>query len=198
MKITPYNYLCILLASVAIGSCSKDGDSKYDLYIVSASKMIGIKSSNWDNVEPQLRNKPGYQYSKAADNLSNILQGVADLPALDDSNRAVTGKILLNIAPDNRIFHASFTTEPLSKEVAYALLLNYNKGTLNTLTTISSSFGSIVENGSGGNDRVEVVLSKLRSGQEADQLGITYRSPQGEHTMVVFRQNDGRYIFSYR
>ncbi len=193
-----YKYLFIVLATAAIFSCSKDGASERGLYIVSASKMVGIKSNNWSDVESQLKNRTGYRYTKSPENLSAIIKAEVQLPAIDDSNKAVKGAILLNIAPDNRISHASFHTDPLPKTVAYAMMLNYNKESLKTLTGITFSIGSIVENGRGGNDRVEVVLSKLDSGQEADQLAITYKSGQGEYTMVVFRQNDGRYIFSYR
>lgn len=193
-----YKYLFIVLATAAIFSCSKDGESKRGLYIVSASKMIGIKSNSWSYVEPLLKNKTGYRYSKSPDNLNAVIKAEVHLPAIDDSNRTANGSILLNIAPDDRIFHASFTTVPLSKTAAYAMMLNYNKESLKTLTGISFSIGEIVENGWGGNDRVEVILSKLASGQEADQLAITYRSGQAEYTMVIFRQNDGRYIFSYR
>ena len=117
---------------------------------------------------------------------------------IDDSNKAVSGTILLNVAPDNRISYAAFDTAPLTKTVAYAMMLNYNNESLQTLTGISSSIGEVVENRSGGNTTVGVVLSKLNSGQEADQLGITYNSARGRFTTVVFRQNDGRYILSYR
>jgi hypothetical protein len=193
-----YKYLFFVLATAALFSCSKDGESIYGLYIVSASKMISLKTNSWETVEPQLKNKSGYQYNKAADNLSNVLKATVTLPAIDDSSRDVKGKILLNIAPDNRIFHASFDTEPISKTLAYAMMLNYNNETLKTLTAITSSIGQIQENQNGRNDRVDVVISKLNSGQDADILGITYKTGQAEHTMVVFRQNDGRYIFSYR
>jgi hypothetical protein len=193
-----FKYLFIVLATAAIFSCSKDGVSKAGIYLVSASKMIGIKSNNWSEVEPQLKSKTGYKYSKSSDNLSNIIKAEVHLPAIDDSNRTVNGKILLNIAPDNRIFHAAFDTGPLFKTEAYAMMLNYNKETLKTITNITFSIGEIQENGRGRNDKVDVVLSKLNSGQDADQLGITYRGGQGEFTMVVFRQTDGRYIFSYR
>jgi hypothetical protein len=108
------------------------------------------------------------------------------------------GTILLNVAPDDRISYAAFETEPVTKTVAYAMMLNYNNESLKTLTGISSSIGQVVENGMGGNPAVSVVLSKLQSGQEASQLGITYRTAGGSFTMLVYRQNDGRYIFSYR
>lgn len=193
-----YKYLFIVLATAAIFSCSKDGQSNRGIYLVSASKMIGIKSNSWSNVEPQLKSKTGYQYTKSPDNLSSVIKAEVHLPAIDDSNRAVNGAVLLNVAPDDRIFHASFDTEPLAKTVAYAMMLNYNKETLQTLTNVTFSIGQIQENGRGSNDKVDVVLTKLNSGQEADQLGITYRGAQGEFTMVVFRQTDGRYIFSYR
>ena len=78
------------------------------------------------------------------------------------------------------------------------MMLNYNNVSLQKLTGISFSIGQVVENGIGGNTTANVVLSKLNNGQEADQLGITYTSDQGEFTMVIFRQRDGRYIFSYR
>lgn len=179
-------------------SCSKDGEDKNGIYLVSASKMIGIKRNSWSNVEPQLKNKTGYQYSKSPDNLSTVIKAAVHLPAIDDSNRAVNGTVLLNIAPDDWIFHASFDTEPLPKTEAYAMMLNYNAETLKTLTNITFSIGYIQENGWGSNDKVDVVLSKLNSGQEADHLGITYRTEQAEFTMVVFRQTDGLYTFSYR
>jgi len=194
-----YKYLFfVLVATAVLFSCSKEGESKYGLYIVSASKMISLKNTSWERVEPELKNKTGYQYSKGADNVSSVLKAVVDLPAIDDSNRAVKGKILLNVAPDNRIFHASFDTGPMSKTLAYAMMLNYNQETLKTLTGITSSIGQIQENRSGRNDRVDSVISKIASGQDADILGITYKTAQAEHTMVVFRQDDGRYVFSYR
>lgn len=47
---------------------------------------------------------------------------------------------------------------------------------------------------------VDTVLSKLKNGQTADQLAISYQiSGRGTiYTIVVFKQNDGRYQFSYR
>lgn len=193
-----YKYLLIVLAIVTVFSCNKDADDKQDTYLVSARKMIDLKSNNWSHAEPLLKNKNGYQYTKSAENLSAVLKATVALPAIDDSNRAVNGSILLNLAPDDRIFHASFTTEPIARTAAYAMMFNYNNESLQILTGISSSFGQIVENGNGRNDKADVVLSKLSSGQEADQLGITYRTGQGDFTMIIFRQTDGRYIFSYR
>ncbi len=193
-----YKYLFFVLAIAALFSCSKDEASKSGIYIVSASKMIGLKSNSWSNVEPQLKNKKGYQYTKSPENLSNVIKAEVHLPAIDDSNRTVNGSIFLNIAPDDRVFHASFSSEPLPKTAAYAMMLNYNNETLKTLTGITSSIGQIQENRNGINDKVDVVLSKVLSGQDADILGITYKTGQGEYTMVVFRQNDGRYVFSYR
>lgn len=191
-------FLIIVLATALISSCGKDGQGRGDIYLVSAGKMIGIKSNSWSSVAPQLKNKKGYRYTKSPDNLSQVIKAEVHLPARDQSNRTVNGTILLNIAPDNSIFHASFNTDPLPKAVAYAMMLGYNEESLKTLSGITFSIGSFVQNGRGGNDRADVILSKVNSGQEAEQLGITYRSGQGEYTMVVFRQNDGRYVFSYR
>lgn len=193
-----YKYLLIALALTAVFSCRKDEAGEQDSFAASAEKMIALKSNDWSKAEPQLKDKAGYQYTKSPDNLSAFIKAEVHLPAVDDSNRTVNGKVLLNVAPDDRVFHASFTTEPLAKATAYAMMLNYNNQTLKTITGISFSIGEIVENGRGGNDKVDVVLSKINNGQEADQLGITYRSAQGEFTMVVFRQSDGRYVFSYR
>jgi hypothetical protein len=179
-------------------SCQKHGDKEGDTYLISARKMIAITSNDWSASEPQLRSKTGYQYTNAADNLSNMIKAEVHLPAVDDSNRTARGSILLNIAPDNRISYAAFDTEPLVKTAAYAMLLNYNNETLQTLSGISSSIRGYVENESGGNTTVNAVLSKVSNGQEADQLAVTYNSSQGKYTMVVFRQNDGRYLFSYR
>jgi hypothetical protein len=186
--------LLVLVAVVAL-SCKKDAG---DTYVVSARKMIAITSNGWSASEPQLSGKRGYQYTKAADNLSTVIKAEVSLPAVDDSNRTAKGSILLNIAPDNRIFYAAFDAEPLVKTAAYAMLLNYNSETLQTLQGITSSIGGYVENGNGGNTTVAAVLSKVSNGQEADQLAVTYNSGQGNYTMVVFRQNDGRYLFSYR
>jgi hypothetical protein len=110
----------------------------------------------------------------------------------------VKGRVLLNIGLDNRIFHASFNADSLPKAEAYAMMFNYNSESLKTLTRITDSIGGIQENNIGWNDKVSVVLAKLDSGIEADQLAITYRTNQSEFTMVVFRQNYGRYVFSYR
>lgn len=193
-----YKYFLILLFAAVVFSCSKDAASKNDTYVVSARKMIGLTGNGWDNAESQLNDKRGYRYTKSPDNLSAFIKAEVHLPAVDDSNRAVKGTILLNIAPDNKVSYAAFDTEPLAKTVAYAMMLNYNNESLQTLTSVSSSIGEVVENGSGGNTTVGVVLSKVNNGQDADQLGVTYKSAQGSFTAVVFRQNDGRYILSYR
>jgi hypothetical protein len=186
--------LLVLVAVVAL-SCKKDAG---DTYVVSARKMIAITSNGWSASEPQLSGKRGYQYTKAADNLSTVIKAEVSLPAVDDSNRTAKGSILLNIAADNGIFYAAFDAEPLVKTAAYAMLLNYNSETLQTLQGITSSIGGYVENGNGGNTTVAAVLSKVSNGLAADQLAVTYNSGQGNYTMVVFRQNDGRYLFSYR
>ena len=187
----------LLPALVALCALSCKKDSTDSTYIVSARKMIGISSNDWRATESQLSSKAGYRYIKSADNLSTVIKAEVHLPAIDDSNRTAKGSILLNIAPDNRVFYASFNTEPLGKAAAYAMLLNYNNETVQTLSAITSSIGGFVENGNGGNTTVSAILSKISNGQEADQLDITYNAVQGKFTMAVFRQNDGRYIFSY-
>ena len=184
------------LGTVALFSCSKD--SVQNTFIVSAQKMISITSNDWSNTERELRGKTGYRYTKSQDNLSTIIKAEVSLPAIDDSNRLVNGSILLNIAPDDHVFYAGFDTDPLAKTVAYAMFLNYNNETLQGLTGISSSIGEFSQNGSGGNMTATAVLSKIISSEEADQLGVSYNSAHGKFTLVVFRQNDGRYIFSYR
>ena len=190
-------YVYILLFVTTLFSCSKDGDSS-GKYIVSASKMIGLTGTNWSSAESQLSSKTGYRYSPAAANLANVLKATVDLPAVDDSNRTVKGAILLNISPDNLITFASFNTEPLEQSVAYAMMLNYNNESLRKLTGISFSIGEVIENGRGGNTTVDAVLAKVRAGQPADQLGVSYTTPQGRFGIILFRQTDGRYIFSNR
>jgi hypothetical protein len=191
-------YSLILVSFAAVFSCGKDAADKGDTYIVSASKMIEIRANNWSYAESRLQNKKDYQYTPSSPNLSNVIKAEVHLPAIDDSNRTVNGTILLNVAPDNMISYAAFHTDPVAQTVAYAMMLNYNHESLQALTGITSSIGEVVENNIGGNPAVSVVLSKLNSGQTADQLGITYNAGQGNFTMVIFRQSDGRYIFSYR
>ena len=59
-------YFLSFLTIVTILSCNKE---KQDgTYIVNASKMIGLTGNNWSNVEPQLNNKTGYQYTTALAN----------------------------------------------------------------------------------------------------------------------------------
>jgi hypothetical protein len=191
-------YLLIVLATAVVISCSKDAARKHDTYTVSARKMIGLKSNNWSNAEPQLKDKKGYQYMKSPENLSAVIKAEVHLPAIDDSNRVVNGAMLLNIAPDNGIFYTSFITDPLAKSEAYAMMLNYYNESLKTLTDITFSIGEIVENGRGENVSIGVIVSKVESGHEADQVAITYRSRQGKFILGLFRKNDGRYVFSYR
>jgi hypothetical protein len=190
------NFLLLSLATVTLLSCSKDSDD--DTYLVSAPKIIAITSNDWSVSEPGLKNKKDYKYTISPENQAAFIKAEVHLPAIDDSNRAVNGSVLLNIAPDNHVFYAAFNTEPLAKTAAYAMMLNYNNQTLQTLTGISSSIGGYVENGNGGNTTVAEILTKVSNGQEADQLAVTYNSSRGSYTAVVFRENDGRYIFSYR
>lgn len=189
-------YFLLFLSVIAVASCRKDGSG--NTYVVSASKMIALTRDNWNNAESQLRHKKGYQYTKSPENISTVIKAEVSLPAVDNSNRNVKGSILLNIAPDNIVNYAAFNTDPVSRPAAYALMLNYDQETLQTVTGISSSLGEITENNMGGNTASSVILSKLNSGQTADKLAITYTSTQGSFTMAIFRQNDGRYIFSYR
>jgi hypothetical protein len=191
-------FFFLVLVAVAALSCKKAADNEGGTYIVSARSMISIASNDWSATEPQLSTKTGYRYTKSPANLSNVIKAEVHLPAVDDSNRAAKGSILLNIAPDNRISYADFNTEPIPKTAAYSMMLNYNNETLQTISGITSSIGGFVENGNGGNTTISAVLSKLSNGQEADQLDVTYNASQGKYTMAVFRQNDGRYIFSYR
>lgn len=189
-------YFLFVLVTAGVLSCSKDRER--NTFLVSARKMISITTSDWNNTEPQLNGKTGYRYTKSPENLSTVIKAEVTLPAIDDSNRTAKGSVLLNIAPDNRVFHASFDTEPFAKVAAYAMLLNYNRESLETVSGVSGSIGEVIENGRGGNTTVDAVLSKVSSGQEADQLGVTYHTAQGKFTMVVFKQPDGRYVFSYR
>ncbi|WP_153800785.1 hypothetical protein [Foetidibacter luteolus] len=193
-----FKWSLIFLFVITALSCNKESASKRDNYIVSASKMIRLTGNHWSNAEPQLSDKVGYQYNKAPDEQSNIIKAASTLPAIDDSNRAVNGTVLLNIAPDNTINYAAFDADSLTQTIAYAMMLNYNNESLQTLTGISISIGELVENGMGGNPSMDVVLSKLNSGEEADQLAITHNAKQGSFTMVIFRQSDGSYEFSYR
>src|SRR5688572_27857592 len=116
-------YFLILLAIVAVFSCRKDGAG--DTYIVSANNMIGLTGSNWSSAESRLSNKRDYKYSAAPANLSAVYKASVHLLAVDDSNRAVKGNILLNIVPDNFISYAAFSTDPVTQTVAYAMMLNY-------------------------------------------------------------------------
>ena len=100
-----------LLATIVLLSCKKEEDGTY---FVSAQKIIGITSNDWSVSEPGLKNRNGYEYRKSPENLSAIIKAEVQLPANDDSIRTVTGSVLLNIAPDNHVFHASFDTEPFS------------------------------------------------------------------------------------
>ena len=183
------------LALLTILSCNKENKDG-GTYIVNASKVIGMARNNWSNVEPQLINKTGYQYTSSPPNTG--IKAEVHLLALDDSNRVVNGNILMNIALDNRVQFTKFDTDPIDKSAAYAMMLNYYNNTLQSITGITYSNGEVIENGQGGNVPVSVVLSKLTSGQLADQLAITYNCTQGQFTMVVFKQTDGRFVFSYR
>ena len=187
-------YFLTSLTIITILSCNKE--KQEDTYIVNASKMIGLTGNNWSNIEPELNNKTGYKYTVAPANSG--IKAAVDLLAIDDSNRVVSGSIILNIALDNRVQFTMFNTDTITKSAAYAMMLNYYNGTLHSITGIISSIGEVIENGMGGNVPVNVVLSKLINGQLADQLSITYNSAQGQFTMVIFKQSDGRFIFSYR
>ena len=187
-------YFVSFLTIVTILSCNKE--KQEGTYIVNASKIIGVTRNNWSNVEPQLNNKTGYRYTAAPANSG--IKAEVHLLALDDSNRVVNGTMLLNIALDNRVQFTMFTTDPIVQSAAYAMMLNYYNGSLQSMTGITFSIGEVIENGVGGNVPVSVVLSKLINGQVADQLAITYNCTQGQFTMVIFKQSDGRFIFSYR
>lgn len=193
-------YYLMLIVAVAVISCNKDGASKTDKYIVSASKMIGLTGDNWNNAEPKLMDKVGYQYAGSPVNVSNLVKAEVRLPAIDDSTKIENGAIYLNVAPDNVIHYAAYDTEPIAQTIAYAMMLNYNNESLKALTGITSSRGSFVDNNIGGSATVDGILSKLKNGQAADQLAISYQiSGRGTiFTIVVFKQNDGRYQFSYR
>src|SRR6186997_3585021 len=94
------NYFLGFLTIVTLLSCNKE-EQEGGTYIVNANKMIGLTRNNWNNVEPQLNNKTGYQYTPSP--ASTGIKAEVHLPALDDSNRVVNGNILLNIALDNRV-----------------------------------------------------------------------------------------------
>ena len=187
-------YFVSFLTIVTILSCNKEKQA--GTYIVNAGRIIGLTRNNWSNVEQQLTTKSGYRYSALP--VNSGIKAEVHLPALDDSNRVVNGAMLLNIALDNRVQFTMFNTDPIVQTAAYALMLNYYHGSLQSMTGITSSIGEVIENGVGGNVPVSVVLSKLMSGQVADQLAITYYCTQGQFTMVLFKQSDGRFIFSYR
>ncbi len=186
-------YLLSFLTLVGVLSCSKEENVTY---YVNAHKMIELAGNNWNNVESQLSHRNGYKYTTAPPNSG--IKAAVGLKAVDDSNRAVNGAILLNIANDNRVQFAMFNTDPIAQSLAYAMMLNYNNASLQSFSGITSSVGELQENGMGSNPAVSVVLSKLTSGQIAETLGITYNCTQGHFTMVVFKQSDGRFIFSYR
>jgi hypothetical protein len=187
-------YLLSFIAFFAVLSCTKE--KQRGTYIVNAARMIALTGNNWNNVESQLSLHTGYRYSIAPANSG--IKAIVDLPALDDSTRTVSGKLLLNIATDNRVQFASFSTDPIAQPVAYEMMLSYNNASLQSISGITSSMGELVENGAGGNPPVATVLSKLISGQIVEKLAISYQCTQGRFTMVIFRQNDGRFIFSYR
>ena len=187
-------YFLTSLTIITILSCNKE--KQESTYIVNASKMIGLTGNNWSNVEPELNNKTGYKYRVAPANSG--IKAAVDLLAIDDSNRVVRGSVLLNIAIDNRVQFTMFNSDTIGQPAAYAMMLNYYNGTLHSITGITFSIGELIENGVGGNVPVNVILSKLTNGQVADQLGITYNCAQGQFTMVIFKQSDGRFIFSYR
>lgn len=187
-------YIFSFIVIVTIFSCKKEGNS--ETYIVNAIKMIEVTGNTWSNVESQFMNNTGYRYSTYS-STSGIYAEV-HLPAIDDSNSIVHGSILLNIGTNNRVVFDMFNTDTIAQSVAYAMMLNYHNATVQSITGITFSVGELVENGMGSNLPVNMVLSKLISGQIADQLAITYYCIEGRFTMVLFKQQDGRFIFSYR
>jgi hypothetical protein len=190
-----YKYLLLLLTLSTVYSCGKES-AKSDTYIVSANKIITLTKSNWNNLEGELSNKKDYQYKTVPSD--PVFKAVVYLPAIDDSNRTVKGNVLLNISHDNTVINARFDSDTLSQTLAFAMMLNYHRLTLQRITGIRFSIGQLLENGAGSNPSVNVILSKLSSGQSSDQLGISYECDQGRFAMIVFRQNNGSYIFSYR
>ena len=186
----------ILFAATLLFSCRKGATVNRQLCTVSANKMIDLGSKDWTYGEAELSNMFGYQYKAASPSIP--IKATVKLIAVDDSNRTVTGSILLNVALDNTVSHAAFDTEAVPKETAYAMMLQYNKEALQTLTPLTSSIGGFVQNNMGGNTNVDVIVSKLTNLEEANQLSITYNSGRRKMTIVVFRQNDGLYIFSCR
>jgi len=191
-------YLLVLLSLAALFSCKKDTQNHGDTYIISARKVIALTDNTWSQVEKQLRKKRGYKSTKVPDNLSNFIKAVVNLKAIDDSNRNVAGDILINVLPNDVISFIDFYTDTIPQAVAYAMMLNYNNETLQTLPSISSSIGEIQENNLGRNTIVDSVLSRLISGQTVDVLAMTYYSGQKTFIIAAFRQSNGGYIFSYR
>jgi hypothetical protein len=175
-------------------SCSRDKNEE-GTYFVNASKLIEISGSNWANTEPKIKNKSGYNYSTSP--ASTGIKAVINLPAVDDSNRVVNGKLLLNLSNDNKVQATVFDTDPISQSAAFAMMLNYNHQTLKILTDTISSVGTLVDNGAGSNVPVSTALSNLTSGRTIDQIGIIYTTMHGRFTMAIFKQPDGRYLFRY-
>lgn len=188
-------FFILLLLSSAILSCKKNVDK--DTYIASAAAIIKISTNEWSGTEAELKNKQGYQYTKLPDNPGGYVIATATLPAIDDSNRAVQGSVLLNIAPGNEVSSVVFETKPLAKKEAYAMILNYNHSSRQILPVIHSELGIYLVNGNERYDTVEEIVTMLENGLELEGFSIMYFSNPWFYYMEVTRQNDGLYKFRY-
>jgi hypothetical protein len=190
-------FLVFLVVTTAF-SCKKDSASKDDMYIASASKIIDLGGSNWNNTEPQLKRKIGYRYEAAPPNVSAFHKAEVHLSAIDDSSRT-EGEVYLHIANSNIIDRALYAPPPLSQSAAYAMMLNYNNESLKIPGGVTPLQGQYIENGTGGLTSVNAILTKIKNGQAADNLLVTY-AINGRGTTIqigVHRINDGRYEFGF-
>ena len=80
------------------------------------------------------------------------------------------------------------------------MMLNYHSESLKILTGITNALAAYTDNNMATNSTVADILEKLRNRQAVDQLSISYKTlPRGTtFSMVLFKQNDGLYVFEYR
>jgi hypothetical protein len=192
-------YFFVLLIATAFFSCKKDPVSSNEKYIVSANKIIGLTGVTFDNATAQVSNKMGYRFEAAPQNVSNLLKGEVHLPAVDDSTKLEGGVVYLHIATNNIVDVASYSIEPVSQSVAYAMMLAYYNELSKTPTGITYMGGNYIETNTGGPTSADFILAKLKSGQPAYLMQLTYGINGKGITINVTteRRSDGQYLFSF-
>ena len=201
---TTLSYLLYAFMFIA-ASCAKDsGNKNAEPYIASPEKLINMTGSDWNSVEPQVKDKKDYWYTEFTQDQYLAIKAAVSLKAKEETFADINYYMLLNVQRGtDKTSAVSVSTidslKKISKDEAYKLMLFYYNNGLKPITDTSYTSGNyMMADGIQKNTTVNEIVAKLQSGFETPLLSINYKTSRGDFSILLTKQNENEpYQFSF-